>query len=251
MFSLNNRTAIVTGGSAGIGLGIATQLSEAGANVVIAALDDDNLAAAASALPNALVLACDVTSLADCKEVVTKAVEKFGSVDIVVANAGAFPQKAIEEIDSEVIGKLTELNVGGMANIVSVALPELKKSEAGRVIATSSITGPFTGYPGWAHYGATKAAQMGYVRTAAIELAKYGITVNAVLPGNIVTGGLEGLSQEYLDTMSAAVPGGKLGEPADIGNAVVFLASKEAKYINGHGIVVDGGQILPESADAL
>jgi 3-oxoacyl-[acyl-carrier protein] reductase len=118
-------------------------------------------------------------------------------------------------------------------------------------VLTSSITGPITGFPGWTHYGATKAGQLGFMRTASIELAKYGITINAVLLGNIVTEGLKGLGDEYLKTMAAAIPLKRLGDVEDIGNTALFLASKEAGYITGQTIVVDGGQTLPESLDAL
>lgn len=116
---------------------------------------------------------------------------------------------------------------------------------------TSSITGPITGYPGWAHYGASKAAQLGFMRTAAIELAPYGITVNAVQPGNIATEGLDGLGEEYLAQMARCIPMKRLGTPEDIGAAVLFFASKEAQYVTGQALVVDGGQILPESPEAL
>lgn len=118
-------------------------------------------------------------------------------------------------------------------------------------MVTSSITGNYTGFPAWSHYGATKAAQMGFVRSAAIELARRGITINAVLPGNILTPGLKELGQEYLDQMARSVPAGYLGEPEDIGATVAFLASDGARYITGQGIVVDGGQILPETPEAL
>jgi len=104
---------------------------------------------------------------------------------------------------------------------------------------------------GWTHYGASKSGQLGFLRTAAIELAKYGITVNAVMPGNIITEGLESLGPEYHKTMAASIPLKRLGTVEDIGYAALFLASKEAGYITGQTIVVDGGQILPESLEAL
>lgn len=245
-FDLSGRVALVTGGSRGIGLGIARALTESRAKVVVAALDDAHLDSLTEKLPEALPVACDVTKLSDLEAAVSAAVEKFGGLDIVAANAGAFPQANLDSIDADVLGSLMRLNVGGTANAVKAALPALKQSEAGRIVVTSSITGNYTGYPGWAHYGATKAAQMGYVRTAAVELAPFGITVNAVLPGNILTEGLADMEQSYLDEMAAAVPSGKLGTPEDIGYAVAFLASDGARFINGHGIVVDGGQILPE-----
>ena len=135
--------------------------------------------------------------------------------------------------------------------MVQAATPALRESGRGRVVVTSSITGNVTGYPGWSHYGATKAAQMGFVRSAAMELAKDGTTINAVMPGNVVTPGLIALGEEYMRRMAAAVPLGYLGEPRDIGEAVAFLASDGARYITGQAIVVDGGQILPESPEAI
>jgi len=127
----------------------------------------------------------------------------------------------------------------------------LKKTGQGRIVITSSITGPVTGYPGWTHYGATKAGQLGFMRTACIELAKYGITVNAVMPGNIRTEGLAGLGAEYEASMAASIPLKRLGSVEDVGNAAPYFASREAGYVTGQTIVVDGGQILPESLEAL
>jgi 3-oxoacyl-[acyl-carrier protein] reductase len=118
-------------------------------------------------------------------------------------------------------------------------------------VVTSSITGPHTGYPGWSHYGASKAAQLGFVRTAALELAPRAITINAVLPGNIATEGLDGLGEDYLAAMAASVPQKRLGGVADIGNAALFFATEEASYITGQTLIVDGGQVLPESLQAL
>jgi 3-oxoacyl-[acyl-carrier protein] reductase len=134
---------------------------------------------------------------------------------------------------------------------VQACLPALAASGRGRVIVTSSITGPFTGFPGWSHYGASKAAQLGFIRTAAIELARQRITVNAVLPGNVRTEGLEALGEEYLRQMEASIPLGRLGDVADVAYTCLFLATQEAAYITGQTIVVDGGQVLPESLMAL
>jgi 3-oxoacyl-[acyl-carrier protein] reductase len=142
-------------------------------------------------------------------------------------------------------------NLRGTFLSVKACLPHLKKSGEGRVILTSSITGPVTGFPGWSHYGATKCGQLGFMRTACMELAKYGVTVNAVLPGNIITEGLADLGEEYLRTMAESIPLKRLGTVDDIGNAALFLASKEAGYITGQTIIVDGGQIIPESLEAL
>ena len=119
------------------------------------------------------------------------------------------------------------------------------------MVITSSITGPYTGYPGWSHYGASKAAQLGFMRSAALELAPDKITVNALLCGNVLTDGLREMGEDYLVSMARSVPLGFLGSPDDIGAAAAFLATDEARWITGHSLIVDGGQILPESADAL
>ena len=142
-------------------------------------------------------------------------------------------------------------NFKGTVFAVQACLPALAGSGHGRIVVTSSITGPITGYPGWSHYGASKAAQLGFIRTAAVELAPRNITINAVLPGNIITEGLEGLGQDYMDTMAASIPQRRLGSTADIGNAALFFATDEAGYVTGQTLVVDGGQILPESLEAL
>ena len=135
--------------------------------------------------------------------------------------------------------------------VTQAVLKEMKKQQYGRVIITSSVTGPITGYPGWAHYGATKAGQLGYMRSAALEYAKYGITVNAVQPGNVLTAGLQAQGEAYLDGTRKIIPTHELGEPADIGYAVAFFAAKEAKFITGQSLIVDGGQLLPEEPDAV
>ena len=115
----------------------------------------------------------------------------------------------------------------------------------------SSITGPITGFPGWTHYGASKAGQLGFLRTAAIELAASNITINAVMPGNIKTEGLDGMGADYLKQMAASIPLKRLGEVEDIAHAALFFATDEAAYITGQTIVIDGGQVLPESLAAL
>jgi len=125
-------------------------------------------------------------------------------------------------------------------------LPFLKQSPAGRIILMSSITGPVTGYPGLAHYGASKAGMDGFMRTAAIAAAPFGITVNAVAPGSISTEGLAGLGAQAIEAMEALIPLKRLGQPADVAGAVLYLASDLASFVTGQSLVVDGGQTLPE-----
>jgi 3-oxoacyl-[acyl-carrier protein] reductase len=178
-------------------------------------------------------------------------VERFGGIDVLCANAGIFPDTKLADMTEEDIDAIFATNVKGTMLSVKACLPALERSGHGRVVVTSSITGPITGFPGWSHYGATKAAQLGFVRTAAIELAGKGITINAVMPGNIETEGLAELGPEYRQQMEMSIPQGKLGKVEDIGNAALFLATDEASYITGQTIVVDGGQVLSESIMGL
>lgn len=143
------------------------------------------------------------------------AVERHGGLDILCANAGIFPQATIEDMSIEEWDDVFGTNLRGTFISIKACLPELKKCGKGRVVLTSSITGPFTGFPGWTHYGAGKAGQPGFMRTACIELAKYGITVNAVMPGNIITEGLPDLGEDYLRSMANSIALKRLGVPGD------------------------------------
>jgi 3-oxoacyl-[acyl-carrier protein] reductase len=252
---IEGRSVLVTGGTAGIGKGIAAAFAGAGARVAISGRDADRGAAAAAELQSTdaevVYVQGDVASSAGAEGMVSDVVERFGGLDVVCANAGIFPSSTLEEMTEDEIDAIFATNVKGTMLVVKAAIPALGDSGHGRVILTSSITGPITGFPGWSHYGATKAAQLGFLRTVAIELAKRRITVNAVMPGNVVTEGLDELGDEYRRTMEASIPVGHLGTVADIGNAALFLATDEAGFITGQTIVVDGGQTLPESVAAL
>ena len=253
--SLDGRSAIVTGGSKGIGRGIAETLAAAGVNVLVTARTQNDLDATVAGLADqpgrVSGLATDVTNPDDCRRAVETAVERHGGLDIVCANAGIFPSGRLEELTPDDIEHVLAVNFKGTVFVIQAALSALAASGHGRVIITSSITGPITGYPGWSHYGASKAAQLGFLRTAAMELAPKQITINAVMPGNIITEGLVEMGQEYMDQMAASIPARRLGNVADIGNAALFFATDEAGYITGQTLVVDGGQILPESSQAL
>ena len=253
---LTGRSVVVTGGSKGIGKGIARVFVRAGANVLLAARDEAGLAAAVSDLEKEgdgriETVAADVSKVADCKRIADAAVERFGGIDVLCANAGVFPDKSLAEMTEQDVDAVFDCNVKGTMFMVQACMSALEASGHGRVVITSSITGPITGYPGWSHYGASKAAQLGFLRTAAIELAPRHITVNAVLPGNIATEGLADMGEDYRLGMEAVIPQHRLGEVEDIGYAALFFATDEAGYITGQSLVIDGGQVLPESPAAL
>lgn len=253
--SLAGRTVIVTGGTKGIGKGIVRRFAEVGCNVMIVsrnAADGEAVAAELATVGGTLAaVGADISTPEGAKAMAAATLARFGTIDILCANAGIFPAAKLASMTVEEFDHVMNTNMRGTFLSVSACLPALKVSGRGRIILTSSITGPITGFPGWSHYGASKAAQLGFMRTAAIELAPSGITVNAVMPGNIFTEGLEGLGPEYIAGMEASIPQRRLGSVADIANAALFFATEEAAYITGQGMVIDGGQILPESPAAM
>jgi 3-oxoacyl-[acyl-carrier protein] reductase len=253
--SIKDRSVIVTGGSKGIGKGIAQVFAAQGAKVMIAARGEEDGATAVDELrlSEATVefCQCDVSDWDSVQSMVSHTVETFGGLDVMCANAGAFPQTKMVDMDPSEWDQVMATNLKSAFLCVKASIPEFEKAGGGRVVLTSSITGPVTGYPGWSHYGASKSGQLGFLKTACMELSRYNVTINAVMPGNIYTEGLQDLGQEYLDTMAASIPLKRLGKVTDIGNAALFFASDEAGYITGQTIIVDGGQIIPESLEAI
>jgi 3-oxoacyl-[acyl-carrier protein] reductase len=247
---LAGRTALVTGGTRGIGRGIAEVLCGAGARVVISGRDADRGEKAADEISTP-VAPCvfrraDVRSLDDLHAAADYARERFGSLDVLVHNAGVYPEVPLERMSEADWDLVHTTNLKSAFFAVRACLPLLKQSPAGRIVFVSSITGPITGYPGLAAYGASKAGMDGFMRTAAIEVAPFGITVNAVAPGSIRTEGLADLGEQAIASMEALIPLKRLGEPRDVGGTVLFLASDLASFVTGQSLVVDGGQILPE-----
>lgn len=190
----------------------------------------------------------DVSSKTTCQDMIKQCLlQNNNKLDVLVCNAGIYPEADVESCSVDDINETMRINYNGTVFCIQAAIEPLKKSLSGRIIIISSITGPITGNLGFAHYGASKAAQIGYMKTCAMELAKYSITVNAILPGNIITEGLGVLGDEYCTRMIERIPLGRLGKPEDIGNAAVFLANDLSSYITGVSLNIDGGQTLPEA----
>ncbi|XYH99611.1 3-oxoacyl-ACP reductase FabG [Sorangium sp. So ce1128] len=253
--SLSGRVAIVTGASRGIGRGIARVFAAQGARVLVVARSAqraqpvvDEIVARGGV---ASAFAADVVDPAAQEAMARAAAERYGGLDVLCANAGVFPSSPLAEMTPAQWDEVLDANLKGTFLSVSACLPELKRRGKGRIVVISSITGPMTAYPGWSHYAASKAGQLGFVRAAALELSPFGITVNAVLPGNIATESVEALGEEYSRQMLASIPARRLGTVEDIAYAASFLASDEASFITGQTLVVDGGQTLPESPAAL
>jgi 3-oxoacyl-[acyl-carrier protein] reductase len=254
MKPLTDRVAVVTGAARGIGRGIATVLAAEGAAVVIADVDGAAAEAAASELAaggaRAVAIETDVTRRDSVEAMAAQALAELGRIDMLAANAGIYPSTPLAEIDDAIWERVMGINVTGALHAVQACVPAMLRQGRGRIVLTSSITGPITGQAGFAHYGASKAALLGLMRSLAVELARSGVTVNAVMPGNIETPGLAETSDAHRRLMLSSIPQGRFGTPEDVGWAVRYLVSDEAAYVTGQTIVVDGGQVLPEAPDA-
>jgi 3-oxoacyl-[acyl-carrier protein] reductase len=250
MKALTDRVAVVTGAAAGVGLGIAQVLALDGAKVVIADIDPvaaqraaEDLVAAGS---EAIAVPTDVVERASVDAMAVQVVARYGRLDILAANAGIYPSATLDVMTDADIDHVLDINVKGAFHSIQSCLPAMRAGGYGRIVLTSSITGAIVGAPELSHYAASKAALLGLMRSAALELVSDGITVNAVLPGNVRTPGIEQFGQQFIDEMVESIPLKRLAEPTEVGWAVRFLASEEAGYITGQSIVVDGGQVLPE-----
>jgi len=248
--SIEGHVAIVTGGARGIGLGIAKVLRSEGAYVVLADIDATAAQSAVSSLPggdkHAFAVTTDVTVRSSTEHMVAEVLQRWGRVDILAANAGVYPAIPLRELTSDDWDNAMAINARGALYAIQACLPEMSRRAYGRIVLTSSITGPLVGLPSYGHYGATKAAMLGLMRSAALEVVNDGITINAVMPGNIRTAGFELQSREHQEAMLAHIPMGILGEPEDVGWAVRYFASPEARFVTGQALIIDGGQVLPE-----
>jgi 3-oxoacyl-[acyl-carrier protein] reductase len=243
--TFEGKVAIVTGAARGIGRNIAEQLAAAGCKVVIA--DVKGAEEAAEEMKSkgfeALGLTVNVTESASVEQMVNQTVETFGRLDILVNNAGITRDGLLMRMKEEDWDLVLAINLKGAFNCCKAACRTLMKSPAGRIINIASIVG-LIGNPGQVNYSASKAGMIGLTKTLAKELASRKVTVNAVAPGFIQTAMTDQLSEKVREQLLANIPLGEMGTAQDVANAVLFLASDQARYISGHVLNVDGGMAM-------
>ncbi len=250
---LDGKIAIITGASKGIGKSIAKTYAEEGAEVVLVSRTEKDLQKVVQEINNsggkASYILADVGKAEDMRSMVAETLRQHGRIDILAHNAGIYPIDPIEKMSEDQWHKVINVNLNSAFYVVKAVLPTMKKQKYGKIVFTSSISGPRTGLPKMSHYTASKAGVNGFMRTVALELAKDNITVNAVEPGIVMTEGVVESGQEYIEAQKKAVPLGRLGTTEEIAKAHLFLASDDSSFITGQSIIVDGGQILPETME--
>lgn len=254
--NLDGRVAIVTGSGQGIGEGIAKVFAQSGAKVVVATRTAENgqqtVDDITAAGGQALLVQCDVGQRSEIENLLSTTIEKWGRLDIAIHNAAIFPMHSVADMPDEVLDQTLAVNMKAGFWLTQESLPYFRKQGGGRIILTSSVTGPTVAMPGTSNYAASKGGMNAFIRTAALELARENITINGVEPGYIMTQAMGILAdEEELKEMASLIPKGEIGKPEDIAYTMLFLASDEASYITGQTIIVDGGSTLPESPVVL
>lgn len=244
--SLKGKVAIVTGASRGLGKGIATVLAEQGAKIVICDVDVETGNKTAKELTdkglNVMFKPCNIAHHDQVKQLFSQVDAELGGVDILVNNAGINRDAMLHKLTDENWDLVIEVNLNGTFYCMQEAAIRMRDKEFGRIINISSAS--WLGNIGQSNYAASKAGVIGLTKTACRELAKKGVTVNAICPGFIDTDMTRGVPEKVWDIMISKIPAGYAGTPIDVGNCVAFLASDEARYINGEVINVGGGMVL-------
>ncbi|MCJ7560534.1 SDR family oxidoreductase [Candidatus Bathyarchaeota archaeon] len=247
MADLKGKVAIVTGAGHGIGREIALSLARNGADVVVTDISDAvfEVGKQVEALGSkALSIKCDVSDYEQAKGAEEKILEKFERIDVLVNNAGIYPQKAFLDMTVDDWNNVLRVNLNGTFHCTSAVIPKMVKQRYGKIVNIASIAGAVVGFQNLVHYSASKAAIAGFTKSLALEVAQYGINVNAVAPGPIDVGDMAANTEMYQQIIKA-IPVGRMGLPIDIANLVVFLVSDESNFITGQCIVSDGGYTLP------
>jgi 3-oxoacyl-[acyl-carrier protein] reductase len=244
MFDLSGMTALVTGASGGLGSSIVEALTAQGARVAVSGSNEPKLATFAQGFGGkAVPLACNLSDGAAVDQLVPRAVEALGKLDILVNNAGVTRDNLLMRMKDEEFEEVIRVNLEAAFRLIRAAAKPMMKARFGRIISVSSVVG-VTGNPGQANYVASKAGLIGMTKAVAQELASRGITANAVAPGFMTSAMTDALNDQQRDAILSRIPLGAMGSGADIGAAVVYLASKEAGYVTGQTIHVNGGMAM-------
>jgi len=244
MFDLTFMTALVTGASGGIGSEIAKALAAQGARLAVSGSNADKLEAFRTSLGgDHVALPCNLSDGAAVDALVPQAVEALGKIDILVNNAGVTRDNLAMRMKDEEWDSVIRVNLEAAFRLMRAAAKPMMKARFGRMISVTSIVG-VTGNPGQANYAASKAGLIGMSKSMAQELASRGITVNCVAPGFITSPMTDALPEAQKTALTTKIPAGRLGEGADIGAAVVYLASREAGYVTGQTVHVNGGMAM-------
>ncbi len=244
--SFENKTAVITGASRGIGYAVATKLASQGANIVIVDYcpEEDGLKSARQLGDSFGVKVsfyrCDVSDFEKSKETVDKIIDECGGIDILVNNAGIVRDKLALKMTEADFDAVINVNLKGTFNMIKHTYTHFMRKRAGRIVNVSSIVG-LTGNAGQANYSASKAGVVGITKSIAKELAPRGITVNAVAPGYIMTDMTSNFTDKMKEQFENAIPMRKGGKPEDVANVISFLCSDDAAYVTGEVIRVDGG----------
>jgi 3-oxoacyl-[acyl-carrier protein] reductase len=244
MFDLTGMTALVTGASGGIGSAVAKALAAQGAKVALSGTREDALAAVAAEIPGSVILPCNLSDAEAVDGLIPRAVEALGGqIDILVNNAGVTRDNLIMRMKDEEWDTVIRVNLEAAFRLIRAATKPMMKARFGRVITITSVVGT-TGNPGQANYAASKGGLTAMSKALAQELASRNITVNCVAPGFIASAMTDGLPDAQKEALTTRIPAGKLGEGADVAAAVVYLASREAGYVTGQTVHVNGGMAM-------
>ena len=243
MFDLTGMTALVTGASGGLGSAIARALAAQGARVALSGTRVAPLDALAAELPDAVVLPCDLADAAAVDALVPAAAKALGSLDVLVNNAGITRDNLAMRMKDDEWDTVLRVNLEAAFRLCRAALRPMMRARFGRIVSVTSVVG-VTGNPGQANYAASKAGLIGMSKALAQEVASRGITVNTVAPGFIASPMTAALSPEQTAALTQRIPAGRLGEGADVAAAVVYLASREAAYVTGTTLHVNGGMAM-------
>jgi 3-oxoacyl-[acyl-carrier protein] reductase len=244
MFDLTGMTALVTGASGGIGSAVAAALAHQGARVALSGTREDALKAVAATLPHdPIILPCNLSDAAAVDALVPSAVAALGQLDILVNNAGITRDNLVMRMKDEEWDTVIRVNLEAAFRLIRAAAKPMMKARFGRIITITSVVGT-TGNPGQANYAASKGGLTAMSKALAQELASRNITVNCVAPGFITSPMTDALPEAQKDALTTRIPAGRLGDGADIGAAVTYLASREAAYVTGQTIHVNGGMAM-------